>query len=147
MINLLYVDDEPGLLEIGRLFLQKDSDINVDTAESAEIALESMKTMSYDAIVSDYQMPGMDGLAFLKAVRSSGDSIPFIIFTGKGREEVVIEALNQGADFYLQKGGERDHSLPNSCIRSDRRCGSGRMISHLPRVRSVSGRSFRMLPI
>ena len=59
----------------------------------------------YDAIISDYQIPDMDGIEFLKKVRSSGNSIPFIIFTGKGREEVVIEALNAGADFYLQKGG------------------------------------------
>jgi PAS domain S-box-containing protein len=106
MITLLYVDDEPALLEIGRLFLQRDTDIIVDTAESADAALESMKTKSYDAIVSDYQMPGMNGIEFLKAIRSAGDPIPFIIFTGKGREEVVIEALNDGADFYLQKGGD-----------------------------------------
>ncbi len=51
-------------------------------------------------------MPEMDGIAFLKVVRARGDKTPFIIFTGKGREEVVIEALNSGADFYLQKGGE-----------------------------------------
>jgi len=54
-------------------------------------------------------MPGMDGIEFLKQIRSSGNSIPFIIFTGRGREEVVIEAINSGADFYLQKGGD-----PNS---------------------------------
>ena len=48
----------------------------------------------------------MDGIVFLKTVRSQGNTIPFIIFTGKGREEVVIEALNSGADFYLQKGGD-----------------------------------------
>jgi len=51
----------------------------------------------------------MDGIEFLKQIRSSGNSIPFIIFTGRGREEVVIEAINSGADFYLQKGGD-----PNS---------------------------------
>jgi PAS domain S-box-containing protein len=74
-------------------------------------------------------MPGMDGIAFLKTVRSAasnrppglltdpvtsnptskhptpGDT-PFILFTGRGREEVVIEAINSGVDFYLQKGGD-----------------------------------------
>ncbi|MDO8842345.1 PAS domain S-box protein, partial [Methanocalculus sp.] len=45
------------------------------------------------------------GLSFLKELRSGGSETPFIIFTGKGREDVVIEALNSGADFYLQKGG------------------------------------------
>jgi len=51
-------------------------------------------------------MPEMDGIEFLKVVRARGDKTPFIIFTGKGREEVVIEALNSGVDFYIQKGGE-----------------------------------------
>jgi len=65
-----------------------------------------MHAKAYDAIISDYQMPVMDGIAFLKTVRASGNTIPFILFTGRGREEVVIQALNEGADFYLQKGGE-----------------------------------------
>lgn len=61
---------------------------------------------SYDAVISDYQMPQMNGIELLKAIRAAGSPIPFIIFTGKGREDVVIEALNEGADFYLQKGGD-----------------------------------------
>ena len=48
----------------------------------------------------------MDGIAFLKALREQGSNLPFIIFTGKGREEIVIEAFNHGADFYVQKGGK-----------------------------------------
>ena len=51
-------------------------------------------------------MPGMDGIQFLVEVRKRFGPIPFILFTGRGREEVVIQALNSGADFYLQKGGE-----------------------------------------
>ena len=51
-------------------------------------------------------MPVMDGIEFLKRVRASGNTMPFIIFTGRGREEIVIQAFNEGADFYLQKGGE-----------------------------------------
>lgn len=50
-------------------------------------------------------MPEMDGIQFLKTLKSRGNTTPVIIFTGRGREEVVIEALNNGADFYLQKGG------------------------------------------
>ena len=60
----------------------------------------------FDAIISDYQMPMMDGISLLKKVRERDKDIPFILFTGKGREEIVIEALNAGADFYLQKGGD-----------------------------------------
>ena len=106
MFSVLYVDDEPALLEIGRLFLEQSGLFSVDTVTSAPEALLAIGGKGYDAIISDYQMPEMNGIEFLKHVRSSGNTVPFIIFTGRGREEVVIQALNEGADFYLQKGGE-----------------------------------------
>ena len=106
MIRVLYVDDEPELLEIGKLYLEESGDISVTTIESAPEALALIKKERFDAVISDYQMPVMDGIVLLKRVRSEGSKIPFIIFTGKGREEIVIEALNSGADFYLQKGGD-----------------------------------------
>ena len=65
-----------------------------------------MKKTRFDAIVSDYQMPGEDGLDFLKELRKKGNTTPFVIFTGKGREEVAIEALNLGADRYIQKSSD-----------------------------------------
>ena len=106
MFSILYVDDEPGLLEIGRMFLEQGGLFAVDTLTSATEALDVISTKRYDAIISDYQMPVMDGIEFLKRVRAADTTIPFIIFTGRGREEVVIQAFNEGADFYLQKGGE-----------------------------------------
>jgi PAS domain S-box-containing protein len=105
MISVLLVDDEETLLDIGKLFLELSGDCSVDVAISAGQGIEKMREKNYDAIVSDYQMPVMDGIAFLKKIRTTS-SVPFILFTGKGREEVVIEAINSGADFYLQKGGD-----------------------------------------
>lgn len=104
-LKVLYVDDEPDLLELGKLFLEESSRMTVDTALSAKEALLSPSLLSYDVIISDYQMPDMSGIAFLKEVRHRSGNLPFILFTGRGREEVVIEAINNGADFYLQKGG------------------------------------------
>jgi PAS domain S-box-containing protein len=104
-ISVLYVDDEPALLEPTRLTLEKNGTFSVDTACSVKEARGKMETAAYDVIVSDYQMPGTDGIRFLKMLREAGNTIPFIIFTGKGREDVVIEAYNAGADFYLPKGG------------------------------------------
>ncbi len=106
MIHVLYVDDEPGLLEIGKLFLERTNDIRVEIINSATQGLDQLDIINYDVIVSDFQMPHMDGIEFLKKVRAAKGDIPFILFTGRGREEVVIEAINSGADFYLQKGGE-----------------------------------------
>jgi PAS domain S-box-containing protein len=106
VMHVLLVDDEPMLLEIGKLFLERQGGIRVYTAASAREGLEQLEGREFDIVVSDYQMPGMDGIAFLKALKDRGDTTPFIIFTGKGREEVVIEALNSGAAFYVQKGGD-----------------------------------------
>ncbi len=106
MFSLLYVDDEPGLLEIGQLFLESTGEFSVITAISGKEALDRLAQSHFDAIVSDYQMPDMDGIELLKTVRKSSGNVPFILFTGRGREEVVIEAINNGVDFYLQKGGD-----------------------------------------
>src|SRR5512147_430193 len=98
MYTILYVDDDEDLLRLNRIFLEKSGDFCVDTVSSAPGALEKMGTAlaRYDAIISDYQMPGMDGIAFLKIVRDRYGDIPFLLFTGRGREDVVIEALDNG---------------------------------------------------
>lgn len=111
MVSVLFVDDEQDITEVARIFLEESGIIKLTIEQSPKKALELFRTVAFDVIVSDYQMPGMTGIEFLKEVRSRGNT-PFILFTGRGREEVVIEALNLGADYYLQKGGE-----PNSLFR------------------------------
>jgi PAS domain S-box-containing protein len=105
-IRALYVDDESTLLDLCKMYLERVGEFIVTTVTNAPEAIRILELKRFDVIVSDYQMPEMDGIEFLKIVRSRGDKTPFIIFTGRGREEVVIEALNAGADFYIQKGGE-----------------------------------------
>jgi PAS domain S-box-containing protein len=105
-IHALYIDDEPVLLEVTKVFLELDGGIELTVMEDVAEALTSLQSRDFDVIVSDYQMPAMDGVELLKALKATGDTTPFILFTGKGREEVAIEAINNGADFYLQKGGD-----------------------------------------
>ena len=105
-IRILFVDDEPALLDIGKVILEQSGDFTVTTATSAPEASRLLEKERFDAIISDYQMPEMNGIQFLVEVRTRFGLIPFILFTGKGREDVVIQAINRGADFYLQKGGE-----------------------------------------
>jgi CheY-like chemotaxis protein len=105
MISVLYVDDEEVLLDIGKTYLERTGKLKVDITTSVSRALELLSTSHYDVIVSDYQMPEMDGIEFLKTLRKQFPKLPFIIFTGKGREEVAVEAFEYGADFYMQKGG------------------------------------------
>jgi PAS domain S-box-containing protein len=105
LISVVYVDDEPALLDIEKTFLERGGSITAETSHSAADAQVRLAQRSYDAVVSDYQMPVIDGIALLKYIRNKHGDLPFILFTGGGCEEVVIEALNLGADFYLQKGG------------------------------------------
>ena len=104
-IRVLHVDDEACFLKVAQECLKMEGPFEVDAALSVDEALNKMKEKEYDAVVSDYQMPGKDGLEFLKHLRKKGNGIPFIIFTGRGREEVAIKALNYGADRYLNKTG------------------------------------------
>jgi len=106
MISVLLVDDEVILLDVTKRFLEKGKDIIVTATASAYDALSLMESHRFHAVVSDYEMPLMNGIDFLRSVKSRGDDTPFIIFTGRGREYVAIEALNSGATFYLQKGGD-----------------------------------------
>jgi CheY-like chemotaxis protein len=102
--RVLLVDDEPALLAIGKEFLELNGDLQVTTAASGEDALGAITDGQIDVVVSDYQMPKMNGIELLKKIRSSGSGMPFILFTGRGREDVAIDALNNGADFYVRKG-------------------------------------------
>ncbi|HXZ23104.1 MAG TPA: PAS domain S-box protein, partial [Methanomassiliicoccales archaeon] len=92
--------------EIAKAFLEHEGEIQVETATSPLEALVRLETQTFDAVICDYQMPNVDGIQFLKTIRNQGRDTPFILFTGKGREDVAIDALNNGADFYLQKGGD-----------------------------------------
>lgn len=108
MLQVLHVDDEEAFLEISKELLQLEGDFKVDTATSVDEAFQKLSTRKYDVVVADYDMPLKDGLQFLQELRQRYRDLPFIIFTGKGREEIVIKALNLGADGYCNKQGKPD---------------------------------------
>lgn len=106
-MKILLVDDDVNLLELVRRFLEREEEeMEIETSMSGPDAMDRLVKNRYDAIVLDYELPGMNGIDFLKRAKARGDETPIIIFTGKGREEVVIKALNYGADYYLQKRGD-----------------------------------------
>ena len=83
---VLYVDDEPSMLRLVSIWFEEDTEISIVGTTSASKALELLRTNHFDVMVSDYQIPGMDGIALVKDMRGRGDMTPFILFTGQGRE-------------------------------------------------------------
>lgn len=105
-IQVLHVDDNAAFRELVADSLTLENErISVVTAEGASQGREVLATQDIDCIVSDYEMPEQNGLEFLKSVREEYDSLPFILFTGKGSEEIASQAISAGVTDYLQKGG------------------------------------------
>jgi PAS domain S-box-containing protein len=104
LIRVLHVDDDRALLELVKHFLEQSGDLFVDSAISGDEALKLLTGQVYDAIISDYEMPGCNGIDLLRHIRKTDPRIPFLLFSDQWREEVVIDALTSGADFFLAKG-------------------------------------------
>ncbi|WP_048077939.1 PAS domain S-box protein, partial [Halorubrum sp. AJ67] len=105
-IDVLHVDDDPSVLDLAEAYFERELDSVAVTSETdPEAALERLDDGSFDCVVSDYDMPPMDGLAFFDAVRERNQKIPFVLYTGKGSEEIASQALNAGVTGYFQKGG------------------------------------------
>jgi PAS domain S-box-containing protein len=127
MLSVLVIDDEEEVLSVTRLFLERFGDMKVGTSTSAKDSLALLNNQSFDAIIVDYDMPEINGIEFLKILRSKGDTTPVIIFTGVGREYAAIEALNNGANFYLKKGEEIQPQL-REMVHMIRRAVEGKVV-------------------
>jgi CheY-like chemotaxis protein len=103
-ITILFVDDERQLLSVLASNLEEDiDDLEIVTASNATEALDRMENLEIDCIVSDYKMPGTDGLDLLERSRRKDPDIPFILFTSKGSEDIASQAINENVTDYLQK--------------------------------------------
>ncbi|MES3516063.1 MAG: response regulator [Natronomonas sp.] len=108
--DVLHVDDESSFLDLVSVFFERELEAaTVTTATGAEAGLKTLEDGSFDCVVSDYDMPGTNGLEFLEAVRAKHPELPFILYTGKGSEDIASRAINAGVTGYLQKGGPEQH--------------------------------------
>jgi len=103
-IHVLHVDDDREFVELAQLMLERESEaLSVTVETSAAAGLDRLDSSPVDCVVSDYDMPGTDGLEFLRAVRERDPDLPFVLFTGKGSEEIASAAVSAGVSDYLQK--------------------------------------------
>lgn len=100
-MRILVVEDEQDLRDLLQKRLSKD--YSVDSCSNGLDALEYIDTFSYDVILLDLMLPGLDGLTVLKRIRSRGLTVPVIILTAKGDISDRVTGLDAGADDYLIK--------------------------------------------
>ncbi|WP_372911072.1 PAS domain-containing protein [Salinigranum sp.] len=106
LIRLLHVDDDEAFAETAALLLGHEREaFSIETVHDVSTALDRLEAERFDCVVSDYEMPGETGLDLLRAVRESDPDVPFVLFTGRGSEEIAAEAISAGVSDYLQKTG------------------------------------------
>ena len=139
-IHVLHVDDEPDLTQLVAEFLEREDDrLTVDTATSVSEGLDRVAEEHFDCVVSDYAMPGQNGIEFLETLREEHSDLPFILYTGKGSEEVASDALSAGATDYLQKrtGTEQYELLANRILNAVDQYRARRRATELERIRTL----------
>jgi PAS domain S-box-containing protein len=107
--RVLFVDDEPGAADLAAVHVDRLVDgVETVTYTDPGDALAAIESDRVDCVVSDFDMPGTDGLELLTDARAVDPGLPFVLFTGKGSEEIASEAISAGVTDYLQKGVGRD---------------------------------------
>ncbi|MGI9516575.1 MAG: response regulator [Pirellulaceae bacterium] len=112
MPNILVVDDSPVDLQLFEGILSRVPDLNVIQAENGEDALAKIEDWGIELVVTDLQMPGMDGLQLVEAIRDEFPEVPTILITGIGSEEIASQALIAGAAGYVPKNKAAELLLP-----------------------------------
>jgi len=104
--QVLFVDDDKGFLKSAKQCLKLQGNFDIESAFSVDEAMEKMKKKKPDAIICDIQMPLTDGFEFLKALRESGNNVPFIVFTVAEDKETALRAFKLGANGFVGKSGD-----------------------------------------
>ena len=108
MNRILIVEDEKSMRDLLALMLRKEG-YELETAASADRACEMVnRGASFDLVISDISMPGMSGLDFLRQCRKASPDTDVILMTAFGSKQTAIEALNEGASYYVEKPFDLD---------------------------------------
>ncbi|MEZ0605076.1 chemotaxis response regulator CheY [Paraburkholderia sp. IW21] len=104
-MKILVVDDFPTMRRIVRNLLKELGYSNVDEAEDGQAGLARLRSGTYEFVISDWNMPNLDGLAMLKAIRADATltHLPVLMVTAESKKENIIAAAQAGASGYVVK--------------------------------------------
>ncbi|MFB6103002.1 MAG: PAS domain S-box protein [Haloplanus sp.] len=140
-IRVLLVDDAADLATVATELLEReDARLDVTSETSPDAGLDRLESETFDCLVTDYQMPGADGLEVLRIVRERWPALPVILFTGEGSEEVASRAIAAGATDYVQKstGTDQYALLANRIVQAVSKRRSDERAARLERVRELA---------
>lgn len=108
-IRVLHVEDDPDFADLTRIYLERENDqFNFDTSTDPEDGLSKLAEQKYDCIVSDFDLPGQNGIQFLKTVRKEYGNLPFILFTGKGAKRLPVKQFQLECPITYKRGAVRN---------------------------------------
>lgn len=103
-INLIHIDDEQNYLDVAKEFLERENEqFEIKATTNQDEVIDAVESGWADAVVSDYDMPGRDGVELLEDVRKIDSKLPYVLLTGRGSEEVAEDALDADVTNYFQK--------------------------------------------
>ncbi|MEW6052594.1 MAG: response regulator [Nitrospirota bacterium] len=109
--KILIVDDEPDMLKLLKIIITEKTPHEVVTTNNPLEALELSKRGTFDIVIADLKMPGLDGLGLLKAIKDANEDIPVIIITAFGTIESAEEAMHKGAFDFITKPFRKEQIL------------------------------------
>ncbi len=118
-IHILHVDDDPSVSELLTAFFERDfPECTVSSSHNPQEALDIIAEGHVECAVLDYDMPNMNGIELLRQIKSVYPTLPVVLFTGHGSEEIAANAIQAGVDGYVQKGGRETFGLLKNQIRN-----------------------------
>ena len=110
---MLYIDDDPAILDLAKIYLEMSRNLRIDTTTSVREALGKINQQKYDGIISDYEMPEINGIEFLRYIRLHYRDLPFILFTGRAGKRSPLKPSTAVPISISRKAGSRSHSSSN----------------------------------
>ena len=111
MIPILLVDDDPDMLDLMQLAFKDIGNFDITACNDARDAVEVLKQRPIAVVISDYRMPVMNGGVFVRAARNTGYDGLFIIYSGRGKDDLIDQARRDGADAYVPRSGDFKREL------------------------------------